>query len=215
LLQQNDNLQKELYSYMNRLSELQIHKENNEIELNRRITLDNDRINSYLVSISERDNQISELKNKLNEMKEDYQNVLQAELNNFKYLNKQNDEVILREYDGRIQQLQEEISMLRDELQTTLEKYNSLVEKSEINEITKSLVDSKNEEIDGLYQNIKDLKNQYEENIQNVKLEINQLKENEIKDLISYRDLIETRLKDTEFLNQDLSNKLNLRVFIK
>jgi hypothetical protein len=212
LEQKNDNLQKELYSYMNRFSELQIHKENNESDLKKQINLDQDKIKSYLNTINERENQIHELKKKVNEMNEEFQNMLQAELNNIKFVDKKSYESNFKANEELILQLNDQISSLKNELNTATKNYNSEVAKTEMNELNQKLIDSKNEEIDDLQHKIQDLEKQQNIKVEILESTIRELKEKEIKDLIIYRDLIETKLKDSQELTNDYYTKLSLTV---
>ena len=56
--QQRNDLKDELYSYMNRFSELQIHKESLEIEFRNQLKTNEDKLHSNLYALEEKDNQV-------------------------------------------------------------------------------------------------------------------------------------------------------------
>jgi hypothetical protein len=58
LKQQKNDLKEELYSYMNRLSEIQIHKESLEIEFQNQLKTNEDKLKSNMFLIEEKDKQV-------------------------------------------------------------------------------------------------------------------------------------------------------------
>lgn len=107
-MQENKNLQNELCSYMERLSELKIHTENIEMELGKKILNLEEKATSNALIIQEKENQINTLKNQYNELNAEFQNKLEAELNQMKML----------EIDDETFKSNEEISSLKDEIET-------------------------------------------------------------------------------------------------
>lgn len=107
-MQENKNLQNELCSYMERLSELKIHTENIEMELGKKILNLEEKVTSNALIIQEKENQINNLKNQYNELNAEFQNKLEAELNQMKML----------DIDDETFKSNEEISSLKDEIET-------------------------------------------------------------------------------------------------
>ena len=107
-MQENKNLQNELCSYMERLSELKIHTENIEMELGKKVLNLEEKATSNALIIQEKENQINTLKNQYNELNAEFQNKLEAELNQMKML----------EIDDEAFKSNEEISSLKDEIET-------------------------------------------------------------------------------------------------
>jgi hypothetical protein len=57
-IQQRNGMKEELYSYMNSLSELKIHKENLEMEFTSKLRINEEKQKSILFSLEEKDNQV-------------------------------------------------------------------------------------------------------------------------------------------------------------
>ena len=93
---------------MERLSELKIHTENIEMELGKKILNLEEKATSNALIIQEKENQINTLKNQYNELNAEFQNKLEAELNQMKML----------EIDDETFKSNEEISSLKDEIET-------------------------------------------------------------------------------------------------
>ena len=93
---------------MERLYELTIHTENIEMELGKKVLNLEEKATSNALIIQEKENQINTLKNQYNELNAEFQNKLEAELNQMKML----------EIDDETFKSNEEISSLKDEIET-------------------------------------------------------------------------------------------------
>ncbi len=138
----HSNLQEELYSYMSRLSDLQIHKENLELTLRNQINSDQDRLKSLQMTVVEKETQIAELKSKIDELNEDYQSRFEAELNHLKYINES------RVVDDSSKA--DELAKLKEDFEKLNEKYLVELERASFVAMQQNLLDSKNDEIDEL-----------------------------------------------------------------
>ncbi|RNA01317.1 A-kinase anchor 9-like [Brachionus plicatilis] len=227
LIQQKNDIQTELYNYMSRVSDLQIFKENFELEAKNKIEKYEETILNLNSNIDDKENLIDSLKEQLNELKEDFQSRLEAEIKQFEFVEDRQNSDLIKSYENQIESLKNEKENLKAELQSK-ESY----------EISQSLLDSKNEQIDELNEKIKILTTQIEENIQmnedvqkkilnekeNFENEIKSLNENFKSEIDSLNEKIETlnrekceiiaehELKinennDLNKLNEELSNK--------
>jgi chromosome segregation ATPase len=111
LMQQKTDIQAELYSYMTRLSESQIHKENLEIDLRGQIKSQEEKLRSATVLLDEKEAEISALQERINELNEDLQRRIESEINHLKYFNESSKE----EENALKTAYEEEIGQLRDE----------------------------------------------------------------------------------------------------
>jgi chromosome segregation ATPase len=112
LTQQKVDIQTELYSYMTRFSELQIHKENLEMELRSQIKAHEEKLRSANVLLEEKEVEIGTLQERINELNEDLQRRIESEINHLKYFNKE-EESLLKTYEEEIDQLKIENDKLK------------------------------------------------------------------------------------------------------
>ena len=113
LTQQKLNLKDELYSYMNRLSELEIHKENIELEHHTRLKTNEDKLSSIMFSLDEKDSEINKLKKRIDELNDEFESKKQAEYIQMKLDFEQDSLVLVRNYESQIILLKDEIVTLK------------------------------------------------------------------------------------------------------
>ena len=164
LVQQKSQLQAELYSYMSRLSDLQIYKENMEMELRAQIGANQDKLRSAQLTLAEKETLIGELRARIVEMSEEYQSRLDAELNHMRFVQEQvetrtktqddDDDAANNEKRQQQQEQQEQqeaseatIEMLRAQLVDMEEKAEQLVavKNDELNELGAQLDEARHE----------------------------------------------------------------------
>jgi chromosome segregation ATPase len=225
--QEKDNIEKELYSYMSRLSELQIHKETLENDFRKQIQDMDDKLKSNILMLEERDAQILSLNTKIIDDKEDFERRLQAELNQLKFIQENNDSEELRliksNYEDQISELNQHNQTVEAELKQQIDRLLAQVEEHErqannFNEISQKLINAKNEEIDdlqtqininesdriNLIQNYKTETETLNEQIDSLREEINCLTKN-INEITKSKDELEI-----EFNNQIETLKLQI-----
>lgn len=162
---------------MSRVSDLQIHKENYEMELKNKLQKSQDQVASLSLSLEEKEEQINALKEQLNEFNEDFQNRLEAEINQLKFVDEKKDQELIDSYLIQIENLKNELK--------TKEAY----------EISQNLIDSKNEQIDELTNQVELLENK-----------LKQLEQGSDKLKESLQDQIENlEIEKQAFLNQNES----------
>lgn len=113
LIQQKANLKDELYSYMNRLSELQIHKENTELEHRNQLKENEEKLKSSMFALEEKDAEIDKLKQRINDINDEFDAKKQAEYAQMKLDFEQDSLVLVRNYESQIILLKDEILTLK------------------------------------------------------------------------------------------------------
>lgn len=146
LIQQKNDMQTELYSYMNRVSDLQIFKENFETEAKNKIDKYEETIANLNSNIEDKENSIENLKEQLNNFNENFQSRLDAEIKQFEFVEDKQNSDLIKSYENQIESFKLEIQNLKTE-----------IESKESYEISQSLIDSKNVQIDELNDEIEKL----------------------------------------------------------
>lgn len=149
LIQQKNDIQTELYSYMNRVSDLQIFKENFETEAKNKIEKFEETIANLNFNINDKENSIENLKEQLNDLNENFQSRLDAEIKQLEFVQDNQSSDLIKSYEDQIESYKLEIQSLKTEIKSK-ESY----------EISQSLIDSKNEQIDELNTEIEKLTSQ-------------------------------------------------------
>lgn len=195
LIQQKNDMQTELYNYMNRVSDLQIFKENFELEAKNKIEKYEETISNLNANVDDKENLIESLKEQLNELKEDFQSRLDAEIKQFEFLDDKENNNLIKAYEDQIESFRIEIEQMKTELKSK-ESY----------EISQGLIDSKNEQIDELNSKITELNIQFENSQQLVEeLKIKILNEKE-KFELEIKNLTENLNLEVEKLNDKIDN---------
>ncbi len=179
LTQQKSDIKAELYSYMTRFSELQIHKENLEMELRGQIKVHEEKVRSVNVILEEKEVEIVTLQERINELNEDLQRRIESEINHLKYFNKE-EESLLKTYEEEIDQLKDENEKLKTEVADLSKREEEFVlEKTTITDISQKLIDSKNTELDELNEELDLLRSgkvRMEESIERLNKQIQELR---------------------------------------
>ncbi len=204
--EEKENLQSQLYEYMSRFSELQLHNES--LQEERRVAVEKweEKIRSLSFAVEEKTQQCDDLKRKINELNEDFEGRLEAEVNQSKLEYEQNAFENVK--------LKEQTTGLREKLQKVEEELEFL-SKSRLSE---DLIASKNEEIEEakakLAENERIILSQNDE-IEEIKAKLAD-KEDEIKELKDIidgnewnKDVSEAVVSGLEMRNADLMNEIN------
>ncbi|CAF0917327.1 unnamed protein product, partial [Brachionus calyciflorus] len=214
LIHQKNEMQTELFNYMSRVSDLQIFKENFEMDTNNRIQKYEETIASLNSNIDDKENLIDTLKEQLNELKHDFENRLEAEIKQLEFVEDKQSSDLIKSYENQIETFKKEIENLKNDLK-----------QKEANEISQTLIDSKNEHIDELtlkmnelqqeIQNLtiekQNLKNEFENNKEKIQADMKAL-ENDFKTQIeNLNDQIESLNIEKNVINtQNESQKIEI-----
>jgi hypothetical protein len=207
LTEERDLIQSELYSYMSRFSDLQIHRENSDAEFAEYKTKVEEKIHSLTFQIREKDTQLEEYKLRCSEMNENLESRLEVELSQSKL-----------DYDKYVsdnEKLRKEISVLETNVITLKNNLHNKekefeLERENLDKLSQNLLESKNEEIEDLSNLIDSIKASKE---QNEKV-VNELKESQtelsqvINQHISTIDSNENQIRGLRLENGDLLEKL-------
>jgi len=206
LIQEKQHLQTELYSYMNRLSDLQIHKENIELQFHNQSTTYEEKLKSLGLNIQEKEAQIEALKQKISEQSENFESKLEAELNQYRLLQEQNEKLTSKSHEAQVNQLKTEIS----ELKKVIEEKKNELNKSSLNDISQQLLQTKNEEIDDLSSQITRLKEEDKRRIQafiELEHELSIIKIKEAEEIHKLKIELDKRLKSEQELGEKLKEQ--------
>ena len=206
-MQEKKDLQTELHSYMNRLSELQIHKENLEANLTNQLKNAEEKLISNALLIQQKDTQIDELKVKLSELNDDMQT-----RNDYDH-----DEMLSQSYENEITRLKTEVDNLRASNATLLEsndtKNEGTINTSSLNNaISQKLLETKNEEIDELHSQIFKLQQEESEKISQLEQAIKKLEQqaqDDVERLDSQLDEKKSLILSLERKFEDLQSQKN------
>ncbi len=177
--EEKENLQTELYEYMSRFSELQLHTESVQEEGRVVVERHEEKIRSLGFTVEEKTQAYEELKRKMNELHEDFESRLEAEVNQSKLEYEQNSFENVR--------LKEELSGVKEKLRAVEEELAFLGGQSRLSE---SLVESKNAEIEELRARLVELKEIMDGNEWN-------------------REVGEAVVSGLEVRNEELQNEIN------
>ena len=151
LVQQKNNLQEELYSYMKRLSELKIFTEDAEMSFKQKLLLCEEQLSSCQRLNDVKNAQLSELLDKFNELNEDLKREAHSNA-----CHEQNVLLIENSFESEIANLKRQIELLKSELAEQKKAHDCNESKRE--DFSQRLLLNKNEEIDELIAQIDKLK---------------------------------------------------------
>jgi chromosome segregation ATPase len=174
IIEHKKELEKELYDYMNRYSQLKIHKENIELQFQNQLSTAEEKLKSNKISLDTKDDQINKLKEQINEFNEEYQSRIENELNQSRNTQEEYEtqlHSITRAHDDEISEFKADINRLQTELSEL--KINHSVDSS--NGFSQKIIDAKNEEIDDLQFQINQLRSHENDQIANLHDIINDL----------------------------------------
>ena len=205
----------QLHNQRSKVADLELHK--NELESKFKIETSNleAKLKSSEATILDKESKIQKQIAEIYILKEELQSKIEAETQKQSQMHETRVSAI--DYEGQMQRLNEENTILRkniDDLTASIEKYQE--DKNSINDITQQLIDNKNDEIDDLENQIKNLKEEIEK-LHACESKYETLVEDKKKvetELCENIEQLKARIQELEKENEELASLKNELVII-